>query len=76
MVCHTCKKENKADKYEYWGEISRLLEQRIRENKWSIIKKKILLPLSIHTIENEHSFNFEGKIIFDFEMKCRYQKKN
>ena len=63
FVCDTCKKGKKA--HEYIGETSRLLSQKIREHASSISGNKLV---SIHTIENGHSFEFNRRRILDCEM--------
>ena len=65
MVCDTCKKDKKAHKY--IKETSRLLRQRIKEHVSSVNGNKLVSDLSIHAIDNKHSFDFEGVRILDYE---------
>ena len=72
MVCDTCKKDQKAHKY--IGDTSRLLRQRIKEHVSSIYGNKLVSALSIHVIDNKHSFDFEGVRILDYEMNWTKRK--
>ena len=64
MVCDTSKKYKKAHKY--IEETSRLLRQIIKEHVSSVNGNKLVSALSIHAIDNEHSFDFEGVRILDY----------
>ena len=65
MVCDTCQEDENAHKY--IGETSRLLRQRIREHVSSVNGNKLVSTLSIHAIDNKHSFDFEAVRILDCE---------
>ena len=72
MVCDSCKKDKKTHKY--IGETSRHLRQRIKEHISSINGNKLVSALSIHAIDNEHSFDFEGVKILDYEKNWTKRK--
>ena len=72
MVCDTCIKDKKAHKYIV--ETSRLLRQRIKEHVTSVNGNKLVSALSMHAIDNKHSFDFEGVRILDYEKNWAKRK--
>ena len=72
MVCDTCKKDKNAQ--EYIGKSSRLLRQRIKKHESSVNGNKLVSALSIHAIDNKHSFDFEGVRILDYEKNWTKRK--
>ena len=69
---HLQKDKKKAHKY--IGETSSLLRQRIKEHVYSVNGNKVVSALSIHAIDNKHSFDFKRVRILDYEKNWTKRK--